>query len=57
MRTVTRLAVVLVTAAAAVLALQAAASAATAIEYGLLAAAQLNVVLVLGLRRRELDLR
>jgi len=57
MRTVSRFAFVLVAATAAVFALQAAASAATAIEYGLIAAAQANLVLVLGLRRKDLDLR
>ena len=57
MRTVTRIAVVLGAATLAVVGLQAAASAATAIEYGLVAASQFGVALVVGLRRRDIDLR
>ena len=57
MRTVTRIAVVLGAATLAVVGLQAAASAATAIEYGLVAASQFGVALVIGLRRKDIDLR
>jgi hypothetical protein len=40
-----------------VIALQAAASSATAVEYGLIAASQFGVPPVFGLRRKDLDLR